>query len=203
MYNLQEAYLEVYYELDEIYDPVIKEPVHPLDRAKKPKTQSEQLDLYDVILDYLLDEGYTDTIEGAEAIMVSMSEDWRESIVEDVLDEGVLGARKGHIRSVIGKGGSSIKYVASGGDIVANDRAAQERASAAKRREEGKNKVRTAQFQQANKKSIETLNAKRGEDTGEYDASYYGDDDLSDGSRHYSLSHTNRANRRRRETGRK
>jgi hypothetical protein len=65
-----------------------KEPVHPLDRAKKPKTQSEQLDLYDVILDYLLDEGYTDTIEGAEAIMVSMSEDWIDDICEEVLDEG-------------------------------------------------------------------------------------------------------------------
>jgi len=42
----------------------------------------EQVDLYDIILSHLLDEGYADTFEAAEAIMVSMSEDWRESIVE-------------------------------------------------------------------------------------------------------------------------
>ena len=164
----------------------------------------EQVDIYDIILSHLLDEGYAETPEAAEAIMVSMSEEWRESIVDEVLDEAVLGARKGHIRSVIAKGGGpgSIKYVASGGDIVANDRAAQERASASERTRTGKNKVRTAQFQQANKKSIERLNSKPGEDSGDYDSGYHGDDDTSNGNRHYSLSHTNRAARRRRETGR-
>ena len=47
------------------------------------KTKNEEVDLYDVILSYLLDEGYADTYESAEAIMVNMSEEWRESIVED------------------------------------------------------------------------------------------------------------------------
>jgi hypothetical protein len=42
----------------------------------------EQVDLYDIILSHLLDEGYADTQQAAEAIMVNMSEDWRESIVE-------------------------------------------------------------------------------------------------------------------------
>jgi hypothetical protein len=42
----------------------------------------EQVDLYDIILSHLLDEGYADTQEQAEVIMVNMSEDWRESIVE-------------------------------------------------------------------------------------------------------------------------
>jgi hypothetical protein len=46
-------------------------------------TQKEQVDLYDIILSYLLDEGYADTFEAAEAIMVNMSEDWREDIVEE------------------------------------------------------------------------------------------------------------------------
>jgi len=46
-------------------------------------------DLYDIILSHLLDEGYADTQEQAEVIMVNMSEDWRESICEaTVLDEG-------------------------------------------------------------------------------------------------------------------
>ena len=39
-------------------------------------------DIYDVILSHLLDEGYADTEQAAEAIMVNMSDDWRESIVE-------------------------------------------------------------------------------------------------------------------------
>jgi hypothetical protein len=43
---------------------------------------SYEYDLYDIILSHLLDEGYADTQEQAEVIMVNMSEDWRESIVE-------------------------------------------------------------------------------------------------------------------------
>jgi hypothetical protein len=42
----------------------------------------EQTDLYDIILSHLLDEGYAETQEQAEVIMVNMSEDWRESIME-------------------------------------------------------------------------------------------------------------------------
>ena len=44
----------------------------------------ESYDLYDVILEYLLDEGYVETPEAAERIMGNMSEDWRESIAENV-----------------------------------------------------------------------------------------------------------------------
>jgi len=46
-----------------------------------------EYDLYDIILSHLLDEGYADTEQAAEAIMVNMSEDWRESIVEAKVDE--------------------------------------------------------------------------------------------------------------------
>jgi hypothetical protein len=46
------------------------------------KTQKEETDLYDIILSHLLDEGYAETQQAAEAIMVNMSEDWREDIVE-------------------------------------------------------------------------------------------------------------------------
>jgi hypothetical protein len=52
-----------------------------LERQRKTGV-SESFDLYDVILSHLLDEGYADTEQAAEAIMVNMSEDWRESIVE-------------------------------------------------------------------------------------------------------------------------
>ena len=49
--------------------------------SKSPRNQKEEADLYDIILSYLLDEGYAETQEQAEVIMVNMSEDWRESII--------------------------------------------------------------------------------------------------------------------------
>ena len=59
--------------------------------------QNEAYDIYDVILSHLIDEGYADTFESAEAIMVNMSEEWRESIVEEVLDEAYVDYRKGKL----------------------------------------------------------------------------------------------------------
>ena len=47
----------------------------------------EGVDLFDYILEHLVAEGYADTNEAALAIMANMSEEWRESIVEEVLDE--------------------------------------------------------------------------------------------------------------------
>ena len=52
-----------------------------LTRSDKQGIQ-DSYDLYDIILSHLIDEGYADTEQAAEAIMVNMSEDWRESIVE-------------------------------------------------------------------------------------------------------------------------
>ena len=50
-------------------------------------SRNEEVDLYDIILSHLLDEGYAETPEAAEVIMVNMSEEWRESICDEVLDE--------------------------------------------------------------------------------------------------------------------
>ncbi len=47
----------------------------------------EEVDTFDAILEHLVAEGYADTNESALAIMANMSEEWRESIVEEVLDE--------------------------------------------------------------------------------------------------------------------
>ena len=57
------------------------------DKAKERDNEAKRKefvkeDLYDIILSHLLDEGYADTQEQAEVIMVNMSEDWRESICE-------------------------------------------------------------------------------------------------------------------------
>jgi hypothetical protein len=43
----------------------------------------EDYDAFDIVLEYLLDEGFADTVEGAEAIMVNMSEEWIEGILEE------------------------------------------------------------------------------------------------------------------------
>jgi hypothetical protein len=53
--------------------------------AKRDK-RNEAVDLYDIILSHLLDEGYADTYESAERIMVNMSEEWRDSIIETRMD---------------------------------------------------------------------------------------------------------------------
>ena len=50
-------------------------------KESQSKLNKEQVDLYDIILSHLLDEGYAETQEQAEAIMVNMSEDWRDSII--------------------------------------------------------------------------------------------------------------------------
>ena len=66
------------------------------DKQKMTKTQREQVDLYDIILTHLLDEGYAETQEQAEVIMVNMSEDWREDIVEKT-----AMAKRGHDETAI------------------------------------------------------------------------------------------------------
>ena len=47
----------------------------------------ENIDLYNTVIGHLLGEGYADTEEAAIAIMANMSEEWRESIIENYLEE--------------------------------------------------------------------------------------------------------------------
>ena len=44
----------------------------------------DSYDYYDIILSHLLDEGYAETPEAAEAIMVNMSEEWMGSIIKSI-----------------------------------------------------------------------------------------------------------------------
>jgi len=109
LHNLQEAYLDVY-GLDEAKTPLpvgkmdakakelkskflkskpgspeagkLISRVSQITATRDSKVVSDSYDLYDIILSHLLDEGYAETVENAEAIMVNMSEDWRESIME-------------------------------------------------------------------------------------------------------------------------
>jgi hypothetical protein len=78
----------------------------PASRSVEPASTNEETDLYDIILSHLLDEGYAETPEAAEAIMVNMSEGWRESICEEL-----TGERK---KRALEKGGYLANRVASG-----------------------------------------------------------------------------------------
>jgi len=60
---------------------------------------NEEVDIYDIILSHLLDEGYAETPEAAEAIMVNMSEEWRDSVVEAKVDAGLSDAEKKKVRT--------------------------------------------------------------------------------------------------------
>ena len=51
-------------------------------RMPKKEDQNESYDLFDIILEHLVAEGYADTNEAALAIMANMSEEWKQSIVE-------------------------------------------------------------------------------------------------------------------------
>jgi len=45
----------------------------------------ESYDLYNIILSHLIDEGYAETEDAAESIMVNMSEEWREEILDEAI----------------------------------------------------------------------------------------------------------------------
>lgn len=80
---------------------------------RKRGNQQEQVDLYDIVLSHLLDEGYAETPEAAEVIMVNMSEEWRDEIVE-----ATAMAKRGHDETSIRQ-----KIAASTGGGAAADRA--------------------------------------------------------------------------------
>jgi hypothetical protein len=65
----------------------------------------------DGVLEYLIDEGYSDTFENAVVILENMSEEWRESIVEEITPERRARYKRGLAirqsnQEVVGKGKS-------------------------------------------------------------------------------------------------
>jgi hypothetical protein len=83
------------------------------EKQRRKALRSEEADIYDIILSYLLDEGYAETLEAAETIMVNMSEEWRDSIVEEFgeLDEASKtdDATRARIKMFAGKKGISFE----------------------------------------------------------------------------------------------
>ena len=62
------------------------------DRGKVPKKGGK--DMFEHILEHLVAEGYADTNESALAIMANMSEEWRQSIINESLLDVVRGVGK-------------------------------------------------------------------------------------------------------------
>ena len=54
----------------------------------------EEFDVFDVILEHLIEEGYAETEEAALAIMTNMSEEWRKEIVEGSCGGGSKAKKK-------------------------------------------------------------------------------------------------------------
>ena len=71
------------------------------DTIKKNRGITSSFDLFDLVKGHLLDEGYADTEEAALAIMINMSEEWRQSIVNENLGNFVRTAGE-VIRNPIG-----------------------------------------------------------------------------------------------------
>ena len=103
---IEEGYDLSDYTWEEMYEAYIEEaraegvkPYKP--QPLKPLPQAEQVDVYDIILSHLLDEGYASSVDAAEAIMVNMSEDWRDIIIEEILDEANARKRREAARGEI------------------------------------------------------------------------------------------------------
>jgi len=57
-------------------------------RSREFAREEVETDLFDIILEYLVAEGYADTNQSALVIMANMSEDWRQNIVETIAGGG-------------------------------------------------------------------------------------------------------------------
>jgi len=83
--GLMEAYSSIYSQSEDC------------DIVSEARAMSHSVDIFDVILEHLVAEGFADTEESALAIMANMSEEWRQSIVEAevlAMKNGVPGSVK-------------------------------------------------------------------------------------------------------------
>jgi len=61
-------------------------PDDPHKGASARLNMEMEYDVFDAILEHLVAEGFADTNENALVIMANMSEEWRESIVSNLID---------------------------------------------------------------------------------------------------------------------
>jgi len=66
-------------------------------KLKPSPNLNMSLDLFDIVKGHLLDEGYADTEDAALAIMANMSEEWKQSIVEQASTVASSGGAGGQV----------------------------------------------------------------------------------------------------------
>ncbi len=221
-HQLQEAYVNIYEkrrseESGEDHPEVINgkdERRKKLERKKKDKEKyhEESVDYYDLVLSHLLDEGYADSEDNAEIIMVNMSEEWLDDIIEKADNT---------IRLVYGKGGSGIPvkgapglnlrrpkvgFLQQGKDFRSKNRENRERAWSSYAKREHDVGYRNSEREFSNAKQINRMNASAGYHPHTGDQEKPNDTFKSrypfvDDPIHYKEVHTNRAARKRRAMG--
>jgi len=115
-------------------------------RINLSKIQFNSYDYYDTVLSYLLDEGYAETLEAAEAIMVNMSEDWKEDIIEAAKDQSNKQIEKG------------VKTTYKAGNVLDNQHQGRSR---------GLNRLSSTEREEKTKRMRERLKARRDDLFGE------------------------------------
>jgi len=121
-------------------------------KVRKRKTDLSKIrlvdmyDYYDTVLSYLLDEGYAETPEAAEAIMVNMSEDWKEDIIEAAKDQSNKQIEKG------------VKTTYKAGNVLDNQHQGRSR---------GLNRLSSTEREEKTKRMRERLKARRDDLFGE------------------------------------
>lgn len=115
---------------------------------KSRKKQNESYDLYDVVLDHLLSEGYADDARSAEVIMSHMSDEWLGNIME---------AASNTIMSV-NRNGKSV-YNRSKNLTRITDALARNRNAALVARKQGRDYDAESTLNKARRQSITRLNA--------------------------------------------
>ena len=69
-------------------------------KKERERFQNEELDVYDLVLDHLLDEGYADSEQDALQIMSNMSEEWVDEIIDEASEIMTVTSPKGEKRKV-------------------------------------------------------------------------------------------------------
>jgi len=119
----------------------------------------EEVDIYDLVLDHLLDEGFCDDVESAEVIMANMSEEWLDEILDEAVEimsvTSPTGERRKGSRVYSGRASLNRQNARKLGELqkrqALNPRAQGSRS--ARRQSE-------AEFESNAKKSVTRLNAK-------------------------------------------
>ena len=81
---------QAYYTFPAGFDPTNREDVASKSKKVEYKAEEHNISAGDV-LDFMIECGITDTVEGAEALYQHMTPEWMDSLVEGIIEEGKKG----------------------------------------------------------------------------------------------------------------